>query len=194
MNIFEKIEVLKEEYLFFKHLFLDFSDYSNIKISFPIGLVTMFLCIALCVMVFLVSYKEATNAKIAVQLLRHEAKSEDTAVSLKKLRLNEKRYKKALSSTGKLSKMVLRVGYTRPSYEEYVSAKKDEKSSFFPPVTDDDKFYISKEGIEASELLANADRSTVVKPIILSSVILIVFSLLFIFMPDILNAVNSWIK
>ena len=193
MNIFEKIEVLKEEYLFFKHLFLDFSDYSNIKISFPIGLVTMFLCIALCVMVFLVSYKEATNAKIAVQLLRHEAKSEDTAVSLKKLRLNEKRYKKALSGTGKLTKMVVRAGYARPTYEEYVSAKNSEKRDFFPPVTDDDKFYIAKDSLDAAELLANADRSTVVKPIVLSLVILVVFSLLFIFMPDILNAVNAWI-
>ena len=193
MNIFEKIEVLKEEYLFFKHLFLDFSDYTNIKISFPIGLVTVFLCIALCVMVFLVSYKEATNAKIATQLLRHDAKSEDTAVSLKKLRLTEKRYKKALSGTGKLTKMVARVGYTRPTYEEYVSAKENEKKDFFPPITDDDKIYIAQEAMESAELLANTDRSTVVKPIILSAVILVVFSLLFIFMPDILNAVNSWI-
>ncbi len=194
MNIFEKIEALKEEYLFFKHLFLDFSDYSNIKISFPIGLVLLFLCIAFCVSVFVISYNEATNAKIAVQLLRHEAKSEDSALTLTKLRLNEKRYKKALSRGGRLSRLVLRAGFSSPTYEDYVKAPKNEKDKLFAPVSDNDKFYISKDGVDYAEHLAATDRSTVLKPLALSFAILVIFALLFIFMPDILRAVNSWIQ
>lgn len=194
MNIFEKIGSLKEKYLFFKHLFLDFSDYPNIKISFPIGLVLAFLCIAFCIMVFIISYKEATGTKIVVQLLRHEAKSEDSAVTLTKLRLNEKRYKRALCAGGKLSRIVLRAGYSRPTYEDYVKAPKNEKDALFAPISDDDKFYIASDEAQAAEIMAANGRSSVLKPIILSVCILLIFSLLFIFMPDILNAVNSWIK
>jgi hypothetical protein len=194
MNIFEKIEVLKEEYLFFKYLFLDFSDYSNLAISFPVGLVLFFAAIALPLCVFFISYKEATVAKIAVQLLRHEATSEERAETLSKLRLNEKKYKKALSGTGKLAGIVARAGFSKPSYEEFVQDSKKKKPTITLDIDfESECFYILPEQLDAAKKLAESDRSTVLKPIILSLGIVVLIGLLFIFMPELLEAMNNWI-
>jgi len=195
MNIFEKIEALKEEYIFFKHLFLDFSDYPNLVISFPIGLVLFFAAIALPLCVFFISYKEATISRIAMQLLRHDAISEDKAETLCRLRLNEKKYKKALSGSGKLAGIVARAGYSKPSYEEYVRDSKKKKPSLVLDIDfESECFYIREGELDAAKRLAEGDRSTLLKPIILSVCILLLLSALFILMPNILEAMSSFIK
>ncbi len=194
MNIFEKIEVWKDEYIFLKHLFLDFSDYPNLAITFPIGLVLFFCAIALPLCVFFISYKEAVASKIASQLLRHDAISEDKAQTLAKLRLNEKKYKKALSSSGKLAGIVARAGYSKPSYEEYLKASRKKKSTpAFDIDFESECFYIRTEELDSAKRLAEQDRSTLLKPIILSASLLVIFAVLFIVMPDLLSVLNTWV-
>lgn len=194
MTVFEKIEALKEEFLFFKHLFLDFSDYSNFKISFPIGLVLFFMAIALPICVFFISYREAVISKIAVQLLRHEATSEERAATLSTLRLNEKKYKRAISGGGRLSAIVARAGFQNPRYEEYLKIlKQKKKGSELDIDFESECFYVLPEKVSEAKRLAESDRSTLIKPIIISAGILAVLALLFIFMPEILEAMNTWI-
>ncbi len=191
MTFFEKLEIWKTENIFLKHLFLDFKDYKNLNFNFPIGLILIFFMIAFPIAVFLINHRKNTIATCIKQLLRYEALDEESARSLSTLRLSKsKSLKRMLLSGGQLSSMVKIAGYKKPSYEEYLKAKK-EKKKIEKFKFDDAKIYLLKEKKEEAEDIAVAGTASILRPIIISLAGMIIIAILFIFMPDILNLLNS---
>ncbi len=191
MSFFEKLEIWKEEYLFLKYVFLNFEDYKNLNFNFPIGLILLFFIVAFPLAVFAINKKKNTITFAVKQLLRHEAFDEESAKTLSALRLsNIKSIKKMLLSGGQFSSMIKIVGYQKPSYEEYISAKK-EKKSFGKINFDEIKIYISEESKEKAETIGEAEITPIWKPILISLAGIALIAVLFIFMPEILDFLND---
>ncbi len=191
MSFFEKLEVWKEEYLLLKYIFLNFEDYKNLGFNFPIGLILLFSIIAFPIAVFFITRKKNTVTFVVKQLLRHEALNEESAKTLSELRLSKiKSLRKMLFSVGQLSSMIKTVGYKKPSYEEYVKAKK-EKTKVENPNLDEIKIFISEDGKEKAQTIAESEITPFWKPILISFVGIIIITILFICMPEILNFLNN---
>jgi hypothetical protein len=191
MSFFEKLEIWKEEYLFLKYAFLNFKDYKNLGFNLPIGLILIFLAIAFPIMVFFINNKKNTTCFAMKQLVRHEAFSEESAKNLTTLRLfNNKLFKKMLLSGGQIASIIKIVGYEKPSYEEYLKAKK-EKKKLSKINFSEIKIFISEEKKEEAETIAEAEITPIWKPIVISVAGIAILALLFIFMPEILTLLNS---
>lgn len=188
MSFFEKLEVWKEEYLLLKYIFLNFEDYKNLGFNFPIGLILLFSIIAFPIAVFFITRKKNTVTFVVKQLLRHEALNEESAKTLSELRLSK--IKSLRFSVGQLSSMIKTVGYKKPSYEEYVKAKK-EKTKVENPNLDEIKIFISEDGKEKAQTIAESEITPFWKPILISFVGIIIITILFICMPEILNFLNN---
>lgn len=191
MSFFEKLEALKEEYLFFEYLFLNFKDYKNLGFNFPIGLILVFFAVAFPLAVLFINSKKNTITFAVRQLVRHEAFDESSAKSLSSLRLSQsKSLKKMLVSGGELSSMIKIVGYEKPSYEDYVKLKKEnknpEKINF-----DEIKIYLKSESKEKAYTIAEAEITPIWKPILIIASGILILALLFIFMPEILDFLNK---
>ena len=191
MSFFEKLEAWKEEYLFLKYVFLNFKDYKNLGFNFPIGIILIIFAVAFPLTVFFINSKKNTITFAIKQLVRHEASSEESAKSLSTLRLSKtKTFKKMLVSGGQLSSMIKIVGYQKPSYEEYIKAKKEKKESAKINF-DEIKIFLSAESKERAETIAEAEITPIWKPLLISAAGVLLIALLFIFMPEILNILNN---
>lgn len=191
MTFFEKLEALKKENIFLQLVFSNFSDYKNLNFNFPIGLIIIFLAIGFPIMVFIINHRKNTVAICIKQLLRHDAIGEDNAKSLSALRLSGmKTLKKMLLAGGQLSAMVKIANYQKPSYDDYIKARK-EKKKIEKPDLDSAKIYLTEEGKERADDIAAAGVSSIWKPIIISLVGIIILAVLFVFTPDLLTLLNS---
>ena len=191
MSFFEKLEIWKEEYVILRHVFLNFKDYKNLNFNFPIGIILILFMIAFPIAVFFINKKRNTISFAMKQLVRHEAFNEQSAKSLSALRLsNLKSFKKMLTSSGQLSSMIKIVGYQKPSYEDYIKAKK-EKKNLEKPNFEEVKIFISEDSREKAETIAESEITPIWKPILIAAVGVIILVLLFIFMPEILDFLNS---
>lgn len=191
MSFFEKLEIWKEENILLQHIFLNFKDYKNLNFNFPIGFILIFFMIAFPIAVFLINHTKNTVATCIKQLLRHEALSEDSAKNLSQLRLSKyKGLRKMLLSSGELSSMVKIAGYKKPSYDEYMKAKK-EKRKIETVDFDNAKIYLSENNIDHARDIASIGTSSIWKPILVSIAGVIVIALLFVFMPTLLDLLNS---
>lgn len=191
MSFFEKLEIWKEEYVILRHVFLNFKDYKNLNFNFPIGIILILFMIAFPIAVFFINNKRNTISFAMKQLVRHEAFDEESAKSLSALRLsNVKSFKKMLTSSGQLSSMIKIVGYEKPSYEDYIKAKK-EKKNLEKPNFEEMKIFISEDSREKAETIAESEITPIWKPILIASVGVLILVLLFIFMPEILEFLNN---
>lgn len=189
--MFEKLEQWKEEYLFVKYVFLNTGDYSNIKISFPIGMFLILIAIAFTVAAFVINHRKNSISLCVRQLIRHGAVGEENAKTLKKLRLDGKRgIKRMLLSGGQLSSMVGIKGITKPSYEEFVKASKKRKSALTVNF-ESAEIYLKEESKDSAELIAAKGESSILKPILVSAGFVLICAALFISMPEILELINS---
>ena len=194
MTFFEKLELWKKENIFLQHVFLNFNEYSNLNFNFPIGFILILFALLFPIAVFLINHRKNTLALCMNQLLRHEAVGEENAKSLSALRLaKSKSLKKMLLSSGRLSSMVKISGYKKPSYDEYIKAKKEKKSILKPDI-ESAKIYLTKESFEDAEDIASVGVASIWKPIIISISGVAIITLLFIFMPNLLNLLNSALK
>jgi len=192
MSFFEKLEVWKEEYLFLRYVFLNFNDYKNLGFNFPIGIILILLAIALPVAVFSINTRKNTVATVIKQLLRHGAVGEENAKGLKSLRLSKvKSLGRMLLSGGQFSSIVKIKGYVKPSYEEYI---KDSKKKPTRLKLDEIEIYLEEQKLKEAETIASVGTSSILKPIIISAIIIIILAAIFIALPEILEFINSSIK
>ena len=191
MSFFEKLELWKEENIILRHIFLNFKDYKNLNFNFPIGFILVIFILAFPIAVFFINHRKNTITTCIKQLLRHDALNEQSAKTLSELRLSKcKSLKRMLLSSGQLSSMVKIVGYKKPSYDEYVAARK-EKKKIEAPDLERAKIYLSEEYSEKGADIASIGTSSIWKPIIVSLVGVIIVGILFVFMPKLLELLNS---
>lgn len=176
-------------------LSLNLSQFENFGVNFPIGAFLAFFSLAMCVAFFIYNYQKRYTAFILKQLIRHSATSAETAKTLKDLHLENNLYlKSALSGGGQLAHLVKSAENLKPTYEEYISNSK--KRGFKENKIDfaDAKFYISEEQMSKAKRIVKTTSAEWWKPVLFSAILILILVILMIFLPEILQAINSSVK
>lgn len=176
--------------------FLNLSQYENIGIYFPIGAFLILLCIVGCISVFFLTYYRMFTRSLYSQLLRHNAKDEQSAKTLSELRVDKSfAIRSSLSrSNGQITYIVKRAGEEKLSYDEYI--EKTKEKGYKPEKIDfsSARFYIPEDKTDfAKKLLENSDSSWIKAAIV--SVCIIGILIISIFtMEDLLSFINGLVK
>ena len=172
-------------------LFLNFNQYENIAINFPVGAVILFLAVSASLLAFYLHFAGSKSYSMYKQLFRHEAFDEGSAKTLSELRLDTSRLLRfLLSSKGELTRLVKRVGEKKLTYEEYIaSAKKKEKEEKIN--FSEARFYICAEGKEKAKSILATSPPSIYKPIFVTAVFALILVLSVLFLPDLLAAINN---
>ena len=176
---------------YIKELFLlNLYDYEHIKFRMPIGMILTFLAIALAAATFFITYRKRYTYTFFTQLIRHNADCEERAKTLKELRLADYgALKRALSRSGQLTYMIKRVDEVKPTYEE--ARKRGFKYAKIDFTTE--RFYINPESLAKVKQIENTSYPAWWKPVVASIAILVVFAVLLICMPKLLELIDYWI-
>ena len=171
---------------------LNLKDYSNIGINFPMGIFLIMLTVALIVAVFVINDYKSKTAELLKQMFRHEARDEESAKTLKALRIKSGlTIKHALSGEGRLKDLVRRVGEKKLTYEEYVALTKkrgykEEKIDFESAL-----FYLDEDNIQKAKRIYENDTSSIVRPILISIMLVAILVCLSFLVPELLTAINN---
>ncbi len=178
---------------FIKDFFLlDLSQFENIAIYLPIGVIFTSLALALCVAVFIINYHKRYTTQLLTQLIRHEALDEQGAKTLGALRLDKLfGLKSALSRKGQLTYMVRRVGETQQTYEEYLAVSKkrgykEEKINF-----DEARFYIDPERADRAKRLVETTNTEWWRPTLMAVFIIAIWVIMALSLPELLEWLNE---
>lgn len=182
--------------MFKKFLLLNLKDFENIGINFPIGAFIFFIGITLIISLFIYNYRKACTTAFLSGLLRHTAIGKTKAVSLKKLHLDKNFVLKSILSgkSGLISHITARVGEKTQTYEEHIKqlkekGYKEEKINF-----DEVLFYIKEDCEDKARDEVTKNDTSIVVPIVISIVIIAIVTLLFIYLPNILSAINNLLE
>lgn len=176
---------------FYKEYFLiNLKDYSNIGIDLEIVKLLLILALAAVVAIIAINYIRYTRRIIVKRLMRREAVSEESALTLDELDLNRARYRRALDPYKKLSDIVGRVGEKEYTYDEYVELLKDEN---FSDEIDFNtaRFYIRPTENERAMKINDSSDALVLHTVMECAFIIAMFACLIFLMPSILNTINS---
>lgn len=174
---------------------LNLSEFENFGINFPIGIFITLFTVTMCVAIFVYNYKKSYTASLLKQLIRHNATDEQSAKTLKELHLdNIWAIKLALSGSGQLTYMVKAAGGKKTSYEEYVAQSrvrgfKDKKINF-----DEAKFYIPSDRTDKAKRTLESSNTEWWRPALISILLITTLMILALFLPEILKAINSYVK
>jgi hypothetical protein len=174
-----------------KYFLLNLKDYPNIDVDFPITLALFIFFIGLMAVSVTVNFRRSKIELMVRQLKRHNAESEESAKTLKELRLDNIIFKLLLAREGQLTKLVKRVGEKNYSYEEYMALsrkERNEKINF-----ENAKFYLREEGMERSNKIIESHSPTLLNTILLCVFILAIFVCLSLVMPSIMNLIDNYI-
>ncbi len=171
--------------------FLNLNQYENITIPFPIGMVSIALAIVMCFGAIYYYYYKNYTCEFLGALKRHEALDEESAKTLRELRLhNNSSIKRALQKQGRLASFIKEVGKSELTYEEYLKSSK--KRGYRPEKIDfaNARFYLAedKKDITATEL---EKRPTLLTPIITCIIAVILLVVLFFFLAPLLDVINK---
>ncbi len=167
---------------------LNLKDYTDGALPFPIGAVLTAGLLALCAVMFVITYRKRYTVAIVRGLIRQKAFGEDSARTLKALRLADNRsVKRALSRSGQLTYLVKRAGAESLDYEEYVKKSKqkgfrEEKIDFSTAA-----FYIPDPQVDRARGLVEKTNTSWLIPIICSVLFALLLVLAFFFLPDLLE-------
>ncbi len=172
-------------------IFLNLADYEGIAIPFPIGAVLLCVVVSMIAFMFIYNYRRSHVITLYKRLIRFDAISDESAMTLCDLYLDSSRViRTALSGSGEITSIVKRVGEAKMSYEEYVAATK--KKGYKPEKIDfsEAKFYISPDVLGRAKGIVAKSEPSIWKPIIFSVVLIGVLVLAIFFLPDLLSAIS----
>lgn len=176
-------------------LTLNFSEFDNLGINFPIGAFLVFFTIAMCVASFLYNYKKRCTVSLLKQLIRHNAIDSESAKNLRELHLEGIwSLKHALSGSGQLTYIVKAANVDKIDYETYAAKSKkhgfkDKKINF-----DEAQFYIPHERMSKAKRIIETSSTEWWRPILISVLLISMLAILSVFLPDILKSINSSVK
>ncbi len=181
--------------IFKEFFFLNFKDYENIKINFPIGMILIALTLAISAAAFIITYHKIYISTLLKRLIRFGATDESGAKTLSDLGLsNIGALRSSLSRSGQLTFMVKRRGAEDITYEEYTTriktkGYKEEKINF-----ETAEFYIAPDKLDRAKKTVETDSTSWLRPIILSAVLVALLIVFAIFAPEILSLLNNYLK
>ncbi len=174
-----------------KYLSINLIDYENIAIDLEINKVLLFVLIGLLFATVISNIKRGMLIFTVKKLLRYEAISEESAKTLKDMRIDSFFVKRELSGETRLKKLVSYAGEEKLTYDEYIKQLKDKKYKEKKPDYSTLKLYISKENLDKAKHIESYNSVTVVNTILICLLYFIIFTCLIIIMPEILTLINN---
>ena len=174
-----------------KYFSINLNQYSNIGIDLELSKILFAFLIAIIVTTIIVNYKRASIITMVKRLWRLEAVSEETAKTLDELKINKFNAKLILTSEGRASKMIRRVGEKNYTYEEYTAlikkkGYKEERVDFATA-----KFYIEPEKKAEAQNIAETPAPTILNTILFCILSVAIYFCLIIIAPEILTFINK---
>ncbi len=180
--------------LFEDFITLDLSDYDKFGVAFPIGVFLTLLTLGIIVALFVIYFKNLYSTTLLSKLLRREAMSEESALTLAELKIDTTAIRNAITKGGRLGSMVKRVGEEKLTYEEFIALKKEKKYKEEKIDFESARFYLSAEKLPEIKTHIKYNTGTILQPIILSVVLIVIWVCLALFLDDLLYFINSSIK
>ncbi len=173
---------------FFKELFfLNFKDYENIGVDFPIGIFMIALTVAIAALLFYMNGKKLCIHTMLKRSIRLNAIGEGEAKTLAELGLSDSRaLKSALSGGGQLNYIVKRID-AEPT-DDASAAKAGVRIDFKTS-----KFYILEDRLDRAKRMLETESDSWWQPIILSALLLALLILFGIFADEILSALSAYL-
>ena len=126
-----------------------------------------------------------------MQLVRHEAYTEELAKTLAELRVdNTFVVKRVLSNNNILTKIVARAGAKAYSYEEYVALSKEERDAVEKIDFDTAAFYIREDKKNFALSVIEKYNTSIAKTILAVAFVAVMCVCIISCMPGILNVIN----
>ena len=181
-------------YEFYKKFFLlNLKEYSNINIDFPITALLFAVSIAFIAVIIIVNFRRNRTELLVRQLKRHKAISEETALTLSEIKLDNFIFRKLLSAEGQLTKLVGRAGEKKYTYEEYIALTKGKDKSETINF-EKARFYLRAESNERITHILEGGSPTVLNTVLLCILVLAAFVCISFIMPGILNIINNLLE
>lgn len=173
---------------------INLDEYENIGFSLEINKVVLGVCIALVAgVVFLHVFRGNVRLTI-VQLMRHGAKCEDDARTLKELGLGDSRViKRLLSKDNVLTKTVARVGEVKYDYETYVKMDKKARAEAERIDFSVAKFYVKEDEATRAAFISERYVTSPIRCAVSCLFVVIMTVIVIACMPGILSVVDALI-
>ena len=174
--------------LFEDYILLNLKDYIT-GVDFPINIFILSIAVGLCLASVAITVHRRYTANLVKKLMRHEAFSPETALTLADLDIKPGFIlKSALQRRGgQLADMIKRVGQRGYTYEEYVALQKKKKFREEKVNFNEAKFYIDPEKLPRARKINEAGAPSYFQAALACIFILSVFICVSLFMPEILN-------
>lgn len=176
-----------------KYFLINLKDYPNIGFDMQINVVLFCFLIGLIVTTVIYNYKTEGNTRLIKRLQRLEATNEENAKTLDELNLNNFNSRQTLSGSGRISKIISRVGAEKMSYEEYKAAIKnkdyrEEKINF-----KEARFYINEDGIDEATRIAESNNTSPINTVLYCILMVTIYVFIMFLMPSILTLINNFL-
>lgn len=174
-----------------KYINLNLRDYENFGFDLEITKLIGLLFLGILIAALAMNIIKHNTSLIIKALLRHECTSEESAKTLTELRITSRiAHRVAFSDSGRLRKIIKRVGEVEYSYEEYVKLQREKKK----PERQDSKttpLYIPTERLDEAKRLFDKGSPTALDSILISVLLLALYICLIFLMPTLVSFANS---
>lgn len=174
---------------------INLNDYENINFNLEINKVVLGASIALIIGIILFNTYRAKIRLVVMQLLRHEAYSEESAKTLAQLKIDKTFILKYLfKGNNILTKIVARVGEKRFTYEEYVALSKEERVKAELIDFEAAAFYIRDDKKEFALSIVDKYNTSITKTLLAILFVVSMCVCIISCMPGILNVLSNLLK
>ncbi len=188
-----------------KYITLNLNEYEAFEgIDLYVTLFLAAIAAALCVGIFVSSFRKNAMINIIRQLYRHGATSEASAKTLLELGIKNTSLLRGLLSSGRLARAVVKVGEVKKTYEEYIAEEREKKKSKHKKrIADKElsseqsfdsyRFYISRDTDMAAKSIISKSPTSVWQCILLSVFVVCICVCLLFIMPELLESLSSFL-
>lgn len=196
------VGIIKQGVFMFKVLkeclSINLNEYENININLEINKVILAACGVFIIFIILFDVYRMGIRSMVNQLIRHGAKDEESAKSLKELGLEGTRIirviKMMLARDNLLTKVVARSGEKKYSYEEYKALSKEEREENEKIDFSTATFYVKEEQSSLVSGIVEKYGTSVQRTALSCSFVVLMGICLVACMPGILNVLNNILK
>ena len=173
------------------YLNLNLKDYRNIAIDLEITKLLGLLFIGVMIAAVLVNLFKQKSSLVIKSLLRYECTSEEKAKTLTELHISSRIAEHIVfSDTGRLRKIIKRVGEVEYSYDEFVKMQKEKKKPERPD-TKATRLYIPKERLDEAKRIFDKGAPTVLDSVLICVLLAALFVCFVFLMPTLVSFLNS---
>ena len=192
-------------YEFYKNfLSINLKDYENIGIDLEVSKVLLGLLIGIIIASIVVCWQRNSMLLLIKRLKRLGCVSEAEAKTLCELGINSLGVRTLIRTSSRVERMVMRVGKTEYTYEEYTDLLKKKKKKKGDAHSEDEskriedkidfsvaRFYLKDPEADDTKNVLEKNSSSLLNTLLMCVMMVAIYTILLFLMPDILSFINS---